>query len=142
MQTSQNKTFISLVQSAYLSKLKLNILLQVQDQSKINTGLSTLRNIWNVQLSFKFFFKNTIMSTFSGERLALCAVTMSPAVENTLSLGTDVAGLQVSIQPTWLHEETSSCCPSTKQVDLTPIHVIDVVCSLALSCRKLIQWVP
>lgn len=32
------------------------------------------------------------MSTFSGERLALCAVTMSPAVENTRSLGTDVAG--------------------------------------------------
>ena len=33
------------------------------------------------------------MSTLSGERLALCAVTMSPAVENTLSLGTDVAGI-------------------------------------------------
>lgn len=33
------------------------------------------------------------MSTFSGERLALWAVTMSPAVEKTRSLGTDVAGI-------------------------------------------------
>ena len=34
------------------------------------------------------------MSTFSGDSDARCAVTMSPAVENTLSLGTDVAGTQ------------------------------------------------
>lgn len=32
------------------------------------------------------------MSTFSGDSVDLFAVTMSPAVDNTLSLGTEVLG--------------------------------------------------
>lgn len=38
-----------------------------------------------------FFFEKR-MSSFSGEKVDLLAVTMSAAVENTLSLGTEVAG--------------------------------------------------
>ena len=39
---------------------------------------------------FQFFFKKINLSTYTGFNCALFAVTMSPAVENTLSDGTDV----------------------------------------------------
>jgi len=50
---------------------------------------------WNkkhtpVHLIFIFFCKNISLSTFSAKRRDLLAVTMSPAVEKTRSLGTDV----------------------------------------------------
>ena len=45
-----------------------------------------LKNYYNAM----FFFKNINMSTFSGDSAERWAVTMSPAVEKTRSLGTDV----------------------------------------------------
>lgn len=43
---------------------------------------------------FMFFCKKISMSTFSGERRERLALTISPAVENTLSLATEVPGTQ------------------------------------------------
>ena len=42
--------------------------------------------------NFKLFFKKMRMSALPGESVDLFAVTMSPAVEKTLSLGTEVPG--------------------------------------------------
>ncbi len=44
----------------------------------------------SVHLIFIFFCKNISLSTFSAKRRDLLEVTMSPAVEKTRSLGTDV----------------------------------------------------
>ena len=44
--------------------------------------------------AYIFFFKNISWSTCSGSKTLLCVVTMSPAVLNTLSAGTLVAGIQ------------------------------------------------
>ena len=41
-----------------------------------------------------FVQKKTSILTLSGLRLALWQLTISPAVEKTLSAGTDVAGMQ------------------------------------------------
>lgn len=48
-----------------------------------------------------FFFKNIRISTFSGSSWDLWAVTMSPAVENTRSLGTGVAGMERYALASW-----------------------------------------
>lgn len=45
--------------------------------------------------TFKFFFKKISLSTFSVARVDLFAVTMSPAVKKSLSLGTEVAGIRI-----------------------------------------------
>lgn len=42
----------------------------------------------------KFAFKNISLSTLSGNNLFRLALTIWPALENTLSDGTDVAGIQ------------------------------------------------
>ena len=40
-----------------------------------------------------FFFKNICKSTWIDLKEDICVVSMSPAFENTLSLGTEVAGI-------------------------------------------------
>lgn len=41
-----------------------------------------------------FFFKKISMATFSGSSRDLWALTMSPAVEHTCSLGKEEAGIE------------------------------------------------
>ena len=69
------------------------IVIQIQNKKSTLVTLHTSA-YYNNPKNSAFLFKNSKESTFSGLREFLNLVTVSPTVENNLSLGVEVAGIQ------------------------------------------------
>ena len=67
-----------------MNSQNLSLTINISNTSKFKSG--------HVMLNFgRFIFKKMRVSTCSSDKHALCEVTTSPAVENTLSLAREVA---------------------------------------------------
>ena len=58
------------------------------------TKVTKSQQVFSYLIRGRFLFRKINMSEFSGSKLLLFSSIISPAVENTLSAGTEVAGMQ------------------------------------------------